>query len=265
MQAFLSGSGTVPADWHVREERATGYSRIYYVRGGTVRYADAAESFALEPQTVYLFPNCAGYEMAQDPADPLDCLFFHAELSPRCVQRTLRARVRPGGVLYHLLAALGALEEGTPAGAPSQPAGESPAAPEAFPPAMRGALLEALAEALLAGSPGGTLPGRVQAVLCDIHANLADPALCVSALAGRQGQSETGLIRAFLAAVGMTPYQYILLHRMRTAAQLLAAGASAERTSLAVGYASPRAFACAFRRMYGTAPGRCRQFYRPSV
>ncbi|WP_188830358.1 AraC family transcriptional regulator [Nocardia camponoti] len=99
----------------------------------------------------------------------------------------------------------------------------------------------------------------VSAALSAIH---ADPAAewSVDELSSRAGVSRATLARKFAATVGEPPLAYVTRWRMLTAARMLREDslplASVGRK---VGYASEFAFAKAFKRAYGVAPGRYRR------
>jgi AraC-like DNA-binding protein len=94
--------------------------------------------------------------------------------------------------------------------------------------------------------------------LDDIHSDPARP-WTVAELAARAALSRATFARRFGTLVGRTPMAYLTWWRLTTAAQLLRAtdaplGVVAKR----VGYGSEYAFANAFKRQYGVAPGRYR-------
>lgn len=82
----------------------------------------------------------------------------------------------------------------------------------------------------------------------------------VQDLATAAGMSKTAFARRFSSVVGQPPLTYLTWWRLNTAARIL----SRSDTALAgvarqVGYSSEFAFATAFRREFGVAPGRFRQ------
>ncbi|BCJ49407.1 AraC family transcriptional regulator [Actinoplanes sp. NBRC 14428] len=98
----------------------------------------------------------------------------------------------------------------------------------------------------------------VTAVLHTIH---ADPAArwTVTHLAATVGLSRAALTRRFTAQVGTPPMAYLTTWRLGSAARLLRESeASLAAIARQVGYSTEYAFANAFRRAYGTAPGRFR-------
>ncbi|MEV4439598.1 AraC family transcriptional regulator [Streptomyces sp. NPDC049577] len=99
----------------------------------------------------------------------------------------------------------------------------------------------------------------VAPALAAIH---EDPAAqwTVESLAARAGLSRAAFARRFTALVGEPPMAYLTRWRMTTAAKLLRESAAPLITVAArTGYGSEYAFAKAFKREYGEAPGRYRR------
>jgi len=77
-----------------------------------------------------------------------------------------------------------------------------------------------------------------------------------SALMGRDPRTAT---RAFRAATGYAPYEYLTLRRMERAKELLQSDMRVIDIALAVGYANPSKFSAAFRRFFGCSPAAWRR------
>ncbi|MCK9902527.1 AraC family transcriptional regulator [Parafrankia colletiae] len=91
-----------------------------------------------------------------------------------------------------------------------------------------------------------------------IHRDPARP-WTVAALAAEAGLSRAPFARRFTSLVGQPPLQYLTWWRMTTAARLLReSNASLSTVAARVGYTSEFSFASAFKRRYGTAPGKYR-------
>ncbi|MGV9667196.1 AraC family transcriptional regulator [Nocardia niigatensis] len=91
-----------------------------------------------------------------------------------------------------------------------------------------------------------------------IHA-APERAWTVPELSAIAGVSRATLARRFLATVGEPPLTYLTRWRMLTAARLLReTGTPLAGVARKVGYQSEFAFAKAFKRQYGSAPGRYR-------
>ncbi|MFC3963682.1 AraC family transcriptional regulator [Nocardia jiangsuensis] len=120
-----------------------------------------------------------------------------------------------------------------------------------------------LAEQAAAEHPAGWAAALTDpAVSTALHAIHADPAQpwTVTTLGARAGVSRATMARRFTATVGEPPLAYVARWRMLTAARMLReSDATLTAVARAVGYASEFAFAKAFKRAYGTAPGRYRR------
>ncbi|WP_327353938.1 AraC family transcriptional regulator [Streptomyces sp. NBC_01304] len=113
-----------------------------------------------------------------------------------------------------------------------------------------------------AGCQGWTAALRDPVVSAALHAIHRDPGLpwTVAKLGAEAGSSRAAFARRFTALVGRPPLAYLTWWRMTSAARLLST--SETRIALVaerVGYTSEFAFANAFKREYGTSPGRYRR------
>ncbi|MEU6231526.1 AraC family transcriptional regulator [Kitasatospora sp. NPDC047058] len=99
----------------------------------------------------------------------------------------------------------------------------------------------------------------VAPALAAIHGAPSDP-WTVESLAGRVGLSRAAFARRFTTLVGEPPMAYLTRWRLTTAARLLRES-EAPLTAIAsrAGYGSEYAFAKAFKREYGQAPGGYRR------
>ncbi len=101
------------------------------------------------------------------------------------------------------------------------------------------------------------MPSDARAV--EVARLLLDDPACdddVSALAARVSTSRRTLERRFLAETGMSVGRWRTQVRVQAAVRRLADGTSVTRVAGDVGYATPSAFAAAFRQVLGTSPGR---------
>jgi len=98
----------------------------------------------------------------------------------------------------------------------------------------------------------------ITAALTAIHRDPARP-WTVASLAAIAGLSRTPFAKRFADLTGQPPVRYLTWWRMTTAAHLLRTSDLPLRTVAGqVGYQSEYAFAAAFKREYGAAPGRFR-------
>lgn len=87
----------------------------------------------------------------------------------------------------------------------------------------------------------------------------------VAGLAREAGLSRAAFARRFTTLVGSPPLAYLTWWRMTTAARLLRSSAAPlSAVARQVGYTSEFAFASAFKREYGIAPGRYRSHSQPA-
>lgn len=99
----------------------------------------------------------------------------------------------------------------------------------------------------------------VTAALHAVHRAPSRP-WTVATLAAEAGLSRAPFARRFAALVGTPPLGYLTWWRMTTAERLLGSSDAPLRSIAAqVGYASEFAFATAFKRAYGVAPGTYRR------
>lgn len=105
-------------------------------------------------------------------------------------------------------------------------------------------------------------PGLAR-VLDAVHTDPAHP-WTVTELAAKATMSRATFARQFGTLLGHTPIEYLTWWRLTTAAHLLRTdNASLAVVAGKVGYTSEYAFATAFKRQYGTAPGRYRRTHLP--
>ena len=105
---------------------------------------------------------------------------------------------------------------------------------------------------------------RLGPALRAIHADAAH-AWTVPELAAISGLSRAAFARIFQLALRQAPMQYLTEWRMTLARDQLRAGElTLAQIGAQIGYASPYAFAAAFRRHHGVPPGQWRQRERAS-
>ncbi|HEY9375382.1 AraC family transcriptional regulator [Streptomyces sp.] len=127
------------------------------------------------------------------------------------------------------------------------------------------AWLESQPPAAAAGWAAALGDSAVAPALAAIH---ADPSVAwtVEALADRAGLSRAAFARRFATLVGEPPMAYLTRWRMTTAARLLRESEDPLTVVAArTGYGSEYAFAKAFKREYGQAPGGYRRQTRTAA
>jgi transcriptional regulator GlxA family with amidase domain len=85
----------------------------------------------------------------------------------------------------------------------------------------------------------------------------------VAALARVAGLSRAAFARRFTRALGVGPVRWLTEHRLRLAqARLVATDHGLAAVAIEIGYQSEFAFAKAFKRLFGVAPGAFRRLAR---
>ncbi|WP_067471919.1 AraC family transcriptional regulator [Actinomadura hibisca] len=130
---------------------------------------------------------------------------------------------------------------------------------------LRAWFTDATAHAPQAGWAAALADPRITAALDALH-RAPGRAWTITELGALAQMSRAAFARRFTALVGRPPLAYLTWWRMATAARMLREGDDPlGRVAERVGYGSEFAFAAAFKREYGTAPGRYRREQRGEV
>lgn len=124
----------------------------------------------------------------------------------------------------------------------------------------QGNLLEVLLDQLAALEPAPLdlpMPRDLRALrAAELMRKTPSTRPATAAILREAGASTRTLERLFLADTGLSFGAWRQRARLLRALQVLADGASVTRAGIAVGYAGTSAFVAAFRRVFGTPPGR---------
>ncbi|MGW4069031.1 AraC family transcriptional regulator [Nocardia grenadensis] len=116
----------------------------------------------------------------------------------------------------------------------------------------------------VAGWAAALADPAISAALDGIHRNPAHP-WTVESLGRRAGLSRAAFSRRFTQFIGQPPLTYLTWWRLGTAARILRdSDAALNEIAGAIGYSSEFAFANAFKREYGMAPGKYRRYGCPA-
>ena len=247
VRLLVHGMGVQSKDWHVREQEAAGYSRVYYILSGEVTYCDATLKKRLECGRLYVFPTQSPYRIDHNRDRPIDCLWFHMDMFPYDVPCLLELDPTDPTqkTLYGLLEALICEKRNGRENEQLYPL-----------------LTEALS-LLICRDPSVKRPDPIIVKILEyIRENAASPTLNIGSISKRFGYSTAHFIRVFRAGLGMTPYRYISLLRLSAATRLLLDGVSVCETSAACGYTDVKTFSRAFKKNYGVSPSSYATFYR---
>lgn len=121
---------------------------------------------------------------------------------------------------------------------------------------LLGVLIDQLAAT--AGSPPQLSMPRDRRArhVADLLQDRPDHPASVGALAGEAGTSRRTIERLFVAETAMTIGEWRRQLRLLHGVRLLASGATVADVARRAGYASPSAFIAAFKKKFGTTPGR---------
>jgi AraC family transcriptional regulator len=109
------------------------------------------------------------------------------------------------------------------------------------------------------GRRGGLAKWQVRRVTAYMSERL-DQEVCLQELAGLVKLSRFHFCTSFRLATGQTPLEWLIARRIECACRLLAQPAiSITKVGLAVGYATPSAFAASFHKRIGMTPSQFRR------
>ncbi|WP_433222822.1 AraC family transcriptional regulator [Dactylosporangium sp. CS-047395] len=272
------------APWGVRAEPFTGAGFHVVLEGTCWLIPPTGEPLALSPGDVVCLPHGCGHALADTPSTPLVGVPSASLANVRpttdkgegaatvllCGAYTLD-RTRPHPLfaelpdVIHLPARAG---HRSPLHAAVNLLGDEVANPEPGSAAVVAALLDMMllyiVRAWLADAPptgwAATLSDPpIATALRHIHDQPTEP-WTVATLGARAGLSRAAFARRFTALVGQPPLAYLTWWRMTLAARLLRDTDKPMQTvAQRTGYTSEFAFAKAFKREHGLAPGRYRQ------
>lgn len=241
MILLMDGYGVQPDNWHVNEPVAAGFSRVYLVESGTLRYTESGVTRRLEAGKLYIFPPVTPYSMVAEPGEAFSCLWLHVDFFPAVFQQLLSLPVEEPSVTADFLCLLRRMFT------------EERRRTQAAEDVLR-AFGEYLREEYL--SPDTPEMARAAAY---IRVNFRRSDLNVNSISAHFGYTPEHFIRTFARAIGLTPYQYLLNTRMYEARRLLLENYTVKQAAQAVGYENPHVFSNAFRRRYGMSPGELRK------
>ncbi len=236
------GNTTVRPDWELNEEAPAGYSRIYYIISGDLKYESAEERRAMKPGCLYALPSTAQYRVRRDPAVDFSCTYLHMVFSQYRVSGLIELEVPPNSCLEEMILTVQkAISE------------------------KRIELLEQLAESFALFLKGNEhfiqnsqLMTRVQQY---IIGHISED-LTIDHLSQLFNYHPNYFIRLFRRETGCTPYQYIIQQRMQYALTQLNMGFPNDAVCYDCGYTDSSTFTRAFRKYYGVAPQKYRKGFR---
>jgi AraC-like DNA-binding protein len=235
------------SNWGMRDETVE-FCRMYYVLGGTCRYADANHNLTLAHGHLYLLPQYAAYSLWQEPEDPFFVLWQHVRVAGCCVRELLNIPIEDQSAQWHILRAVERLTQGTLIEDVSE--GIKDLEQQLT---VLTARLES--ENTKIFSP---LDARLDRVWAYIHsAGISDITVRDMAIAANMERSYFS--RLFKQQIGVSPQQWLVMEKLTEATRLLAEGKTVCETACCVGYADAKAFSRAFSQHMHIVPSEFRK------
>ena len=231
-----------PDEASVEEHHAI--ASVAFVTHGGFGYRCGAGSAVLGPGAVLLGNAGGGYTCTHAAPGGDRCLSFG--YSAEVVEDVAASAGRTGRFRSPALPAMPAFA--------ALPALASTAA-DGIGPSLEEIAVEALGRALCAGAVGGSAaPVRPRDERRSMDAGAREP-LSLAGMAGRVGLGRFHFLRAFRAATGTTPHQYLVAARLRRAARLLlTTPLPVTEVALEAGFGDLSNFIRTFRRASGRSP-----------
>jgi AraC family transcriptional regulator of arabinose operon len=233
------GISSCPSDWIVDEQKPPGYSRLYFVMGGEIRYKDRECDRPLFPHHLYIFPTSVPYTIRQNPENPLECMYFHLDFYPGDLLSLSEIPLWDHPVMESIFESLEYSIHKNDL-----------------------SMIKGFIDLLILYCREQGLLHFSRSPLSPILEYIAeDPGrdLSIDILSRRAGYNEQYFIRLFKSELGVTPYQYIIGYRMKEARTLLKTRRSITEVAESTGFADVKAFSRAFRKNNGMSPSEFRK------
>lgn len=247
MQLLLKGDGEQAPEWHVNQEKAAGFVRIYYIKSGEVKYCDDYEEGYLMKGSMYVFPSVKPYNIEHNPQEPINCLWFHIDIFPFEVERLIEFDICEDEN-YTIKMILNAL---------NNEYGKSKEKNELY-----NALTMALTQAIIRNQMVKRPDDYFVEILEFMRNNISSQGLKVKTVSKKFGYSEAHFIRLFNLIMKTSPHRYITNLRLSAAAKLLLDGMRVAEVSTQCGYCDAKNFYKAFKKHYGIAPSEYAAYYK---
>lgn len=245
MTLLLQGYGVQPKNWIVDENKAPGFSRVYYIISGDVFYQDEKQSMKLKQGKLYIFPSYSEFKITHNEDNPINCLWLHLDLLPTIINNPIEISVDKNSSLHYLLLSIKSQILKTQ--------GKEP-----YFLSLVSSLVSYFYENNYIHYPDETLL-NILSYINQEYKNL----LTIEKISEHFNYTTEHFIRIFQKKVNTTPYQYLTNLRMKEAVQLLSIGTPVKKIALQVGYSDSKIFSHAFKQKFGIPPSKYKFYYRP--
>ncbi|MDR2631464.1 MAG: AraC family transcriptional regulator [Spirochaetaceae bacterium] len=232
-----------PRKWGMKDEIAS-FHRFYYVLGGNAHYLSATQDIDLLAGNLYILPTFLPYTLWHDPDDPLEVIYFHIEIAPDITDDLLQIPINQNTLEISLLHTMRHFSD----------IGDVQNLDE-----LCGILVRYIATAYC---PTIVYDSRLVKVIRYITQHIMEH-ITVEDMANTACMERAYFTRLFKKHYKLSPMKYVTQKRMSIAAKELLSGAIIEDVSQMIAYEDEKAFARAFKRVYGCSPsGYCKSHNR---
>ena len=234
VRVFEFGNTMPPPEWELNEPMATGYSRVYYITEGDLRYEDEYESCAIDHDTLYVLPSSIPYRVKKTTDRRFACMFLHIDFSPISVVRLTRLPASPDSMLAHYVRTLQlAIAD------------------------RRRDVVRSLCQAMpafLDTDPSFRRPSEEMAEILSYIEQHLDEKIDIELLSQRVGYHPNYFYSFFKNTMRITPHQYIIKRRILRAQILLHSDCPIGQVAASVGLSDAASFTRLFKSITGKTP-----------
>lgn len=236
------GYGRYHDNWAVDNPGNENFSRVYYICGGDIDYADYEGVKKLQKGFIYVFPVDRPYTIRHHLPNRIHCLWAHVDFLPVYVNRLLEIPVKEGSSLHFMLQSMILHAEANDSN-------------DGFFVSMVMALAEYLKLFHL-----HTYSRELEEIILFIQQHCLEP-ISVTDISSRFGYSNEHVVRLFRQKIARTPYQYLLCCKLNEASHLLQNGVSVNETAIACGFNDAKTFSHCFKQKYEMSPTQYIKFF----
>jgi AraC-like DNA-binding protein len=205
--------------------------------GGSAHYLSATHDMDLLAGSLYILPTFSPYTLWHDPGDPLEVIYFHIEIAPDITDDVLRIPINNETLEISLLNTMRYFSD----------IGDVQNLDE-----LCGILVRYITATYC---PTMIYDSRLVKAIRYITQHVTEH-ITVEDLANIACLERAYFTRLFKKHYKISPMKYVTQKRMSIAAKELLSGAIIEDVSQTISYEDEKAFARAFKRVYGCSPSQ---------
>ncbi len=237
------GNNTVDKDWLVKTNGATGFYRIYYVEKGMATYISESEKLTLEKDHIYIFPNTISYDIYGAEVG-MTHIYLHITTTHLISSKVINLednKVKDAKYIFKTFKEL----------MKSDKLKDSVDIQNS----LSDSLLQVLNSYNLFEQIDEKISESIRFILNNLEKNVS-----IEELASLCGYHPKYYISIFSKTMGMTPHQFIIQSKMKTAFSLLMNENSISKVANLMGYSETKNFTRAFKEKYGIVPSKISKY-----